>query len=113
MTLQALIDVCGFETVCVPDGQVPVMGAYTSDLLSDVMAHCPEAAVLITVQNHRNAVAVSTLVGAAAILIVHHRDIPEEMLDLARGEGVALLRTPENQFEASCRIGAVLSETDR
>ena len=107
MTVQGLIEACGFEGVCVPDAQAEVAGAYTSDLLSDVMAHCPDKAVLVTVQNHKNSVAVCTLVGASAILVVHNREIPGEMLEAARREGVALLRTQDDQFAASCRLGAV------
>jgi len=106
MKLQELMNRCGLEAVQVPDSQVEVSGAYTSDLLSDVMAHCPEGAVLITVQNHTNTVAVCTLVGSPAILIVHHRDVPDDMLAVAEREGVALLRTSEDQFSVSCKIGA-------
>ena len=62
MTLNALIVACGWEPALVPDPEVEVSGAYVSDLLSDVMAHCPDGAVLITVQNHTNSVAVCTLV---------------------------------------------------
>lgn len=51
MTLNALIVACGWEPALVPDPEVEVSGAYVSDLLSDVMAHCPDGAVLITVQN--------------------------------------------------------------
>jgi len=109
MRLQELIDRCGFEPLKVPDAQVEVTGAYTSDLLSDVMAHCPEGAVLITVQNHTNTVAVCTLVGAPAILVAHHRDIPADMLAVAEREGVALLRADGSQFAVSCKVGAELA----
>jgi len=112
MTLKEFIGACGFEGVLVSDAQAAVTGAYTSDLLSDVMAHCPEGAVLVTVQNHKNSVAVCTLVGSPAILVVHNREIPEDMRAVAESEGVALLRTPDNQFTASCKIGAVLAKMD-
>ena len=108
MTLQGLMEACGLEGVLVEDGCVEVTGVYTSDLLSDVMAHCPDGAVLVTVQNHTNTVAVCTLVGAPAILIVHGRAIPDEMLAAARREKIALLRTRDDQFEASCKLGRVL-----
>lgn len=108
MRLRELIGACGFEEVCVPDAEAEVAAAYTSDLLSDVVAHCPDGAVLVTVQNHKNSVAVCTLVGAPAILVVHRREIPADMLEVARREGVALLRTKDDQFTASCKIGAVL-----
>jgi hypothetical protein len=108
MTIRDLIDACGFERVLVPDEGAEVSAAYTSDLLSDAMAHCPDGAVLVTVQNHTNAVAVCTLVGAPAILIVHAREVPAEMRAAASREGVALLRTKDDQFGASCRLGAAL-----
>jgi len=108
MTLQQLIEACGWSAVQLPNPLAEVTGGYTSDLLSDVMAHCPDGAVLVTVQNHKNTVAVCTLVGAPAILIVHNREIPEDMVEVARREGVALLRTRDDQFSASCKINAAL-----
>lgn len=110
MTLEDLIAACGFESVLVPDAKAEVTGAYTSDLLSDVVAHCPEDAVLITVQNHKNTVAVCTLVGAPAILVVHERDIPDDMREAAEREGVALLRTTDDQYGASLKVGKALGK---
>jgi len=108
MKLSEMVEQAGLEVVALPDGGVDVRCAYTSDLLSDVMGHCPEDSVLITVQNHKNTVAVATLAGVLAILVVHGRPIPDDMLVLARREGVALLRTAHDQFTTSCRIGALL-----
>lgn len=91
-----------------PPTAVKVVGAYTSDLLSDVMAHCPEGAVLVTVQNHKNSVAVCTLVGAPAIIVVHAREIPTDMLEAAQREEIAILRTPLDQFSISLGLGRAL-----
>lgn len=82
--------------------------AYASDLLSDVMAHMQDGAVLITIQNHINTIAVSTLAGAAAILLCHGRDIPDDMAQAARREHIALLRTPRDQYETCCAVSAAL-----
>jgi hypothetical protein len=109
MKLSELIAAAGFEVVAQGDARCEVTAGYTSDLLSDVMAHCPEGSIFITVQNHKNSVAVSTLVGAVAILVVHDREIPKDMLDAAQAENVALLRTSKNQFEASCLVAKILS----
>ncbi|MDX9868311.1 MAG: hypothetical protein RBT78_10330 [Kiritimatiellia bacterium] len=108
MNLQTLIGRCGLEPVWLPDRVPDVTCGYASDLLSDVMAHCPDGAILITVQNHTNTVAVCTLAEVVAILVAHHRDIPDDMLAAARREGIALLRTRHDQFTASCAIGAAL-----
>jgi len=109
MKLSELIASAGFEVISPGNAACEVVAGYTSDLLSDVMAHCPEDSIFITVQNHKNSVAVSTLVGAVAILVVHDREIPKDMLDAAQAENVALLRTSKNQFEASCLVAKILS----
>ena len=107
MTFQQFTEAVPFETVCA-GAAADIRAGYTSDLLSDVMAHCPEESVLVTVQNHTNTIAVATLVGAAAIVICHGRDIPQEMRDAAEAQGVAILRTPLSQFEATCAVAEVL-----
>lgn len=84
--------------------ETELSGGYTSDLLSDVMAHAKAGQVLITIQAHRNTVAVASLVGAPAILICNGRPLPEDMMEAAREEGIALLRTGLDQFEASGRL---------
>ena len=93
-----------------PDaGESPVIrGAYTSDLLSDVMANAPEDAVLITLQAHTNTVAVATLAGLRVILVCHNRPIPADMIDAARRERVAIAVTSASQYEASWRVHRLL-----
>ena len=109
MTIGELMVCCKAEPAVLPDADVTVACGYTSDLLSDVIAHAPNGCVLITVQNHLNTVAVATLVGCRAILVCHHREIPAEMSDAATTERVAILRTRLSQFEASGCIGARLA----
>lgn len=95
-----------------PDYQdAPITSGYTSDLLSDVMANAPEDCVLITIQAHKNTVAVAALAGVRALVICHRRPLPADMLEAARNEGLAVFITPANQFEASCRIQAALAGT--
>ncbi|MFW5826543.1 MAG: hypothetical protein ACOCU4_00540 [Alkalispirochaeta sp.] len=76
-------------------------GAYTSDLLSDVMANADEVDVLVTIQSHKNTVAVTTLVGAAVILVCNNRPVPDDMVEAARSESVGIFRSSRSQFEIS------------
>lgn len=76
-------------------------GGYTSDLLSDVMGNAIAGSVLVTIQAHKNTIAVATLVGMAAIVICNDRPIPEDMIEAARAEGVAIFATGRSQFEVS------------
>jgi hypothetical protein len=86
----------------------PLSGAYTSDLLSDVMANAKEGGALITIQAHKNTVAVATLVNVSVIIICNSRPIPEDMLEAAREEGIAVIRTRENQFAVSGKLYQLL-----
>jgi hypothetical protein len=79
-------------------------GAYTSDLLSDVMANAKDGGALITIQAHKNTVAVATLVNISLIVVCNSRPVPEDMIPAARDEGVAIIRTKENQFTVSGKL---------
>lgn len=85
-------------------------GAYTSDLLSDVMANARSSGVLITIQAHKNTVAVATLVNITAIIVCNNRPLSDDMLEAAREEGIAVLRTAENQFIVSGKLYALLQD---
>jgi hypothetical protein len=83
-------------------------GAYTSDLLSDVMANAKEGGALITIQAHKNTVAVATLVNVTCIIICNSRPIPGDMLEAAKDECIAVLLTKENQYTVSGKLWALL-----
>jgi hypothetical protein len=85
-----------------------ISGGYTSDLLSDVMANAKADGVLVTIQAHKNSVAVASLVGLAAIVVCNDRPVPDDMVEAARAEGVALFRSSTSQFDVSGRLWTAL-----
>jgi hypothetical protein len=85
-----------------------ISGAYTSDLLSDAMANAEEGGILVTIQAHKNTVAVGTLKDLAAIVICNNRPIPDDMIEAARAERLPLFLTPESQFVVSGKLYAKL-----
>ena len=103
MTFQELTDrVSG--TVVVDNPKAAINAAYTSDLLSDVMGHCGDESVLITIQNHLNAIAVCTLAGLEAIVLCHGRAAPDDMKEAAARERVGIIETNLSQFEVSVKL---------
>jgi len=92
------------------DDDTEITGGYTSDLLSDVMGNAAEGDVLITIQAHKNTVAVANLVGMPAIVLCNGRAAPEDMVRLAEEQGIAIITSPLNQFITSCRIGSALEK---
>lgn len=106
MDLQEIISRTG-GTLVVDNPGATVRRAYASDLLSDVMGHCGDESVLITIQNHLNAIAVCTLAGIEAVVICHGRPVPDDMKAAAEREGVAIITTPLSQFAASVALSSL------
>ncbi|MCF7929453.1 MAG: hypothetical protein K9L68_11845 [Spirochaetales bacterium] len=101
MTISRMIKQLDLETIVQAGETIEIKNAFTSDLLSDVMANAPSDSVLITIQAHKNTVAVATLAGITAIIVCSGRPIPEDMIQAAGDEGIALLKTKNNQFQVS------------
>jgi hypothetical protein len=102
MTIENIIQELNLEIYTGADKlQRPVKGAYASDLLSDVMGRAKEGELWITMQTHKNIIAVASLKDIAAVLIVNGGKPDEDTLITAESEGVVLLGTRERAF-ASC-----------
>jgi serine kinase of HPr protein (carbohydrate metabolism regulator) len=54
-------------------------------------------------------VAVATLVNISLIILCNNRPIQDDMLDAAKDEGIAVIRTNENQFTVSGKLYAALN----
>ena len=93
-----------FECLLEVEADAEILDGYTSDLLSDVMANAAEGCVLITIQAHKNTVAVASLVDASAIIICNGRPVSDDMLEAAEAESIAIFRTEKNQFQTSVLI---------
>jgi len=109
MTIRDLAASLGAEICQAEFEDAELTGAYTSDLLSDVMANARDGGALVTIQAHRNTVAVATLVNISVIVVCNSRPLPDDMLGAARDEGIAVIRTRENQFTVSGRIWELLN----
>ena len=88
---------------------VEVTGGYTSDLLSDVIAHSKKSDLWITLQTHQNIIAVAKLKDLAGIIIVNNREPDEETLKKAKEENVPILCSQEMTFEVSGKLYELIS----
>lgn len=98
----------GLECVESASGTAEITGGYTSDLLSDVMAHLKEGDALITIQAHKNTVAVASMTGASAIIICHKRTVSSDMLKAAAKENIAVFISSGSQFQTTCALAQAL-----
>lgn len=86
-----------------------IKGGYASDLLSDVMGFAQEGHVWVTLQTHKNVIAIASLKELAAIVLVKGNRPEEDMLAQAKEEGIPVLGTTEQTFETVGRIYTLLN----
>ncbi|TAJ14965.1 serine kinase [Marinilabiliaceae bacterium JC017] len=86
-----------------------ITGGYTSDLLSDVMGNSEEGQVWITLQTHKNVMAVASLKDVAAIIIVKGFQPEEGTINQSNDEDIPLLGTDMEAFEVSGRLYELLN----
>lgn len=80
---------------------------YASDLLSDVMGNAPSGSIWVTMQCHPNVIAVASLLGLSAVILIGGVQPDELTLDKARQAGVTLLGTHMTTFETVGRLYAL------
>ncbi len=81
-----------------------VKGGYVSDLLSDVMGNSDEGYVWITLQTHKNVMAIASLKDLAAIILVSGHKPDADMAQQAEEEGIPVLSTNLSTFEVAGRL---------
>lgn len=102
MTVKEMIDALSLRVFAGDQGlDNTIEGGYTSDLLSDVMGHADANRVWITLQTHKNIMAIASLKELAAIVLVKGFVPDEDTLAAAKQEGIPLLGTSMETFETS------------
>ena len=69
MTVKELSEKCGFEPICLPDGERTVSGVYIGDLLSWVMGRAKADDAWITIRSNVNVLAVASLSDVACVIL--------------------------------------------
>ncbi len=97
MTIYELIEKLNLKSLNKTD-DVEITGAFASDLLSDVIGNTSAGNILLSVQVHKNIVAVASLVGLAAVIITSGRTPDQSVIDAAQKNELCLLSSEESTF---------------
>lgn len=108
MTLKKIVEQLKLKELYSDWEDITCTNAYCSDLLSDIMGNAKDESILITIQAHKNTVAVASLKDSPAIIICNNRPIGEDMIAACKDEGIALFVSKENQFQVSAKVYACL-----
>lgn len=83
-------------------------GCYISDLLSDVMGNAQEGNIWITLQTHKNVMAVASLKEIACIILVKNLTANEDTVNQSNEEGLPLLQTSLPTYEIAGKVYEIL-----
>lgn len=104
MTVQQLMETCGFTAAALPQPDREVSGVYIGDLLSWVMGRAGADEAWITIMSNRNIVAVATLADTACILLAEGVSPDEGVAQLAAEKGVNILQSPNSAYQIAMRL---------
>ncbi|MDD6467182.1 MAG: hypothetical protein PUF50_03270 [Erysipelotrichaceae bacterium] len=105
MTVEELEKATGWKLIATEEAKAKeVKGAFCGDLLSWVMGNSHPDQVWLTVQSHLNVVAVAVLREFSGIVFVQGVNPPQETIDKALEEDLAILQTDLTAYEACARL---------
>lgn len=107
MKLSEIIDKCKLEKIAVcSDCEIDT--GYCSDLMSDVMAHAAQNCIWVTIQAHKNSIAVALIKDIRAIIFTNNVPVEREVIKKAKEEKINLLRTEKDSFTICGEIYGML-----
>ncbi|NLZ76584.1 MAG: iron-sulfur binding hydrogenase [Spirochaetales bacterium] len=104
MTVKDLSRVEGLKAHHIADENQPVKDIYCGDLLSDVMANAQENSALLTIQGHKNTVAVASLLGLSVIVLCNNRIPAADMIEAAESEDISIFSSSANHYRTALAI---------
>ena len=106
MNLQTIIDELQLGVLTEPRdfARITPQGAYTSDLLSCVMAGAKNGNIWVTLQAHLNIVAVASMLEVATVIITENAQPDEATIAKASEQGVILLSTSKFSYEVCGKL---------
>ncbi len=81
-----------------------VTGGYVSDLLSDVMGKADTGQVWVTLQTHKNVMAIASLKDLAAVILIGGYRPDEQTAAQSREESIPILGSGLSAFELAGKL---------
>ncbi len=105
MKVKDLVDALNLRVLSGTNGlDRDIEGCYVSDLLSDVMGNADMGNVWVTLQTHKNVIAIASLKELACVILVKNQQAGEGTLEQSNEENIPFLSTPMSTFETAGKI---------
>lgn len=109
MTVQELKEKLNLKVISGEKGLNRIVeGGYTSDLLSDVMGNAEMNQCWITLQTHKNIMAIASLKELACIILVKDLEPNPDTIEQSNAESIPILSSSKEAFEITGEIYSLL-----
>lgn len=110
MTVREIIEKLDLKCLVEANMDAEIKGAYSSDLLSDVMGNARSGQIWITMQTHKNVTAIASLKDIPAIIIVRGGVPDDDMLEHAKEEDICILVSKEATFTVCGKLYELIKQ---
>ena len=111
MKVKDLVEKMNLTVFCGADNlDREIKGGYVSDLLSDVMGNAEMGNVWVTLQVHKNVMAIASLKELACVILVKGQTASDDTLEQSNEEGIPFLSTNMETFETAGKIYELLKQ---
>ncbi len=100
MTIADIQTILKAEIVCGDNLNAEVHNACGSDMMSDVLAFVKDQSVLLSGLVNTQVVRTAEMMDMLCIVFVRGKEPTAEMIELAKGFGIVLMKTPLRMFTA-------------
>jgi hypothetical protein len=106
MTVKEIADILQADIVCGEEKaeSTVINSAFSSDMMSDVLAFVNDQGVLLTGLVNPQVVRTAEMMDISCIVFVRGKKPDAAMIELALGRGIILLSTPERMFPACGKL---------
>lgn len=108
MDVKTLKEKLDLTLICGDGLERQVTGCYCGDLLSWVMSRAQEGDAWLTVMGNVNSIGVAVLADVACIILTENAALDEEALKRAEQNGVIILTTAKNSYQAAAEISRLI-----
>lgn len=110
MKVREIVEKLGLTVISGADGlDNEIASGYTCDLLSDVMGSAETGDVWITLQTHKNVMAIASLKDLAAVILVKGFKPDADMEEQSNEENVPVLSTDLDAFNINGKLFNLLN----
>ena len=105
MKVRELVEKLNLKVVSGENGlDRDIDGCYVSDLLSDVMGNAEMGNVWVTLQTHKNVMAIASLKELACVILVKNLMPSDDTIEQSNEEGIPFLTTDMQTYETVGKI---------